>query len=138
MDFKRIFKTPLFWVLAVIVVMLTVFSFDGSGGYTTVTTAQAEKLITDKKVESAVMTTENVLTLDLRPGQTFSDSAADISGATKVQTDYVDARAEQLIDALKACPSLRSRFSTFSVVMTAVSTFLSEMSFSACAVVTVE
>ena len=35
MDFKRIFKTPLFWVLAVIVVMLTVFSFDGNGGYTT-------------------------------------------------------------------------------------------------------
>jgi hypothetical protein len=26
MDFKRIFKTPLFWVLAVIVVMLTVFT----------------------------------------------------------------------------------------------------------------
>ena len=102
MDFKRIFKTPLFWVLAVIVVMLTVFSFDGSGGYTTVTTAQAEKLITDKKVESAVMTTENVLTLDLKPGQTFSDPASDVSGATKVQTDYVDARAEQLIDALKA------------------------------------
>ena len=33
MDFKRIFKTPLFWVLAVIVVMLTVFSFDGNGDY---------------------------------------------------------------------------------------------------------
>src|SRR6476619_4498448 len=68
MDFKRIFKTPLFWVLAVIVVMLTVFSFDGNGGYTTVTTAQAEKLITDKKVETAVLTTANVLTLDLKPG----------------------------------------------------------------------
>ena len=102
MDFKRIFKTPLFWVLAVIVVMLTVFSFDGNGGYTTVTTAQAEKLITDKKVETAVLTTDNVLNLDLKPGQTFSDSASDISGATKVQADYVDARAEQLITALKA------------------------------------
>jgi len=100
MDFKRIFKTPLFWVLAVIVVMLTVFSFDGNGGYTTVTTAQAEKLITDKKVETAVMTTDNVLTLDLKPGQTFSDPASDISGATKVQADYVDARAEQLINGL--------------------------------------
>ena len=42
MDFKRIFKAPLFWVLAVIVVMLTVFSFDGSGGYTTITTAQVK------------------------------------------------------------------------------------------------
>ena len=54
MDFKRIFKAPVFWVLAVVVVMLTVFSFDGSGGYTTITTAQAEKLIAEKKVETAV------------------------------------------------------------------------------------
>ena len=85
MDFKRIFKTPLFWVLAVIVVMLTVFSFDGNGGYTTVTTAQAEKLITDKKVETAVLSTDNTLSLDLKQGQTFSDSASDISGATFTQ-----------------------------------------------------
>ena len=88
MDFKRIFRTPVFWVLAVVVVMLTVFSFDGDGGYTTITTAQAEKLIAEKKVESAVMTTENVLTLDLREGQTFSDEATDVSGATRVRADY--------------------------------------------------
>ncbi len=100
MDFKRIFKTPLFWVLAVIVVMLTVFSFDGNGGYTTITTAQAEKLIADKKVQTAVMTTENVLTLDLKDGQTFSDSASDVKDATKVQAEFVDARAEQLVAAL--------------------------------------
>ena len=102
MDFKRIFRAPLFWVLAVIVVMLTVFSFDGDGGYTTVTTAQAEKLISDKKVETAVMTTENVLTLDLKSGQTFTDEANDVSGATKVRAEYVDARAEQLVTSLTA------------------------------------
>jgi cell division protease FtsH len=102
MDFKRIFKTPLFWVLAVIVVMLTVFSFDGNGGYTTVTTAQAEKLITDKKVAKSVMTTENVIRLDLKDGQTFSDPASDVSGATKVQAEFVDARAEALVQAVDA------------------------------------
>ncbi|GAA4389348.1 ATP-dependent zinc metalloprotease FtsH [Ornithinibacter aureus] len=101
MDFKRIFKAPLFWVLAVVVVMLTVFSLDGDGGYTTITTAQAEKLIADKKVDKAQMTTENVLTLDLRDGQTFSDEANNISGATKVRAEFVDARAEQLVDALR-------------------------------------
>ena len=101
MDFKRIFRAPLFWVLAVIVVMLTVFSFDGDGGYTTVTTAQAEKLITGKKVETAVMTTENVLTLDLKEGETFTDEASDVSGATKVRAEFVDARAGQLVAALK-------------------------------------
>jgi len=101
MDFKRIFKAPLFWVLAVVVVMLTVFSFDGDGGYTTITTAQAEKLIVDKKVDKAQMTTENVLTLDLRDGQTFSDEANNVSGATKVRAEFVDARAEQLVDSLR-------------------------------------
>ena len=101
MDFKRIFKAPLFWVLAVVVVMLTVFSFDGDGGYTTITTSQAEKLITDKKVDKAQMTTENVLTLDLREGQTFSDEANNVSGATKVRAEFVDARAEQLVDSLR-------------------------------------
>jgi len=101
MDFKRIFKAPLFWVLAVVVVMLTVFSFDGDGGYTTITTAQAEKLIADKKVDKAQMTTENVLTLDLRDGQTFSDEANNVSGATKVRAEFVDARAEQLVDSLR-------------------------------------
>ena len=101
MDFKRIFKAPLFWVLAVVVVMLTVFSFDGDGGYTTITTSQAEKLIVDKKVDKAQMTTENVLTLDLRDGQTFSDEANNVSGATKVRAEFVDARAEQLVDSLR-------------------------------------
>ena len=101
MDVKRIFKAPLFWVLAVVVVMLTVFSFDGDGGYTTITTAQAEKLIVDKKVDKAQMTTENVLTLDLRDGQTFSDEANNVSGATKVRAEFVDARAEQLVDSLR-------------------------------------
>jgi cell division protease FtsH len=101
MDFKRIFKAPLFWVLAVVVVMLTVFSFDGDGGYTTITTSQAEKLITDKKVDKAEMTTENVLTLDLRDGQEFNDEANNVSGATKVRAEFVDARAEQLVDSLR-------------------------------------
>ena len=104
MDFKRIFKTPLFWVLAVIVVMLTVFSFDGNGGYTTITTAQAEKLITDKKVETAV--TDDRERPEPRPedGPDLQRPASDIKGATKVQADYVDARAEQL-DRRRSTPT---------------------------------
>jgi cell division protease FtsH len=102
MDFKRIFRAPLFWVLAVIVVMLTVFSFNGDGGYVTITTAQAEKLIAEKKVDKAVLTTENVLTMDLKSGQTFTDEATDVAGATKVRAEYVDARAEQLVGSLQS------------------------------------
>ncbi|HSO64106.1 MAG TPA: ATP-dependent zinc metalloprotease FtsH [Ornithinibacter sp.] len=102
MDFKRIFRAPLFWVLAVIVVMLTVFSFNGDGGYATITTAQAEKLIAGKKVDKAVLTTENVLTMDLKTGQSFTDEATEVSGATKVRAEFIDARAEQLVEQLKA------------------------------------
>ena len=101
MDFKRILRAPVFWVLAALVLLLLVFTVGGNGGYTTVTTAQAEKLITDKKVESAVMTTDNVLTLDLKSGQTFSDPAKKISGATKVRAEFVDARAPELVTELK-------------------------------------
>ncbi len=101
MDFKRILRAPVFWVLAALVLLLLVFTVGGDGGYTTVTTSQAEKLITEKKVESAVMGTDNVLTLDLKKGQTFSDPAAKISDATKVRAEYVDARAEQLVNELR-------------------------------------
>ena len=92
----------MFWVLAVIVVMLTVFSFDGNGGYTTVTTAQAEKLITDKKVAKSVMTTENVIRLDLKDGQTFSDPASDVSGATKVRPSSSTPAPRPLVAAVDA------------------------------------
>ncbi len=101
MDFKRILRAPVFWVLAALVLLLLVFTSGGDGGYTTITTAQAEKLITDKKVASAVMTTDNVISLDLKEGQSFSDEEKDISGATQVRAEYVDARAESLVEELK-------------------------------------
>ncbi|MGG5259979.1 ATP-dependent zinc metalloprotease FtsH [Phycicoccus avicenniae] len=102
MDFKRILRAPVFWVLIALVLLLAVFTLGGNGGYTTITTAQAEKLITDKKVDKAVMTTDNVISLDLKSGQSFSDPEAKISGATKVRAEYVDARAEQLVQELDA------------------------------------
>lgn len=102
MDFKRILRAPVFWVLAALVLLLLVFTVGGNGSYTTITTAQAEKLITDKKVESAVMSTDNVLTLDLKSGQTFSDPEKKISGATQVRAEYVDARAADLVAELKS------------------------------------
>ena len=97
MDFKRIFRTPMFWVIAVIAMTFLVFSWPSGGGYSTITTAQAEKLITDKKVDKAVLTTANVLSLDLKDGQTFSDESANVSKATKVRAEFIDARAEGLV-----------------------------------------
>ncbi len=101
MDFKRILRAPVFWVLAALVLLLLVFTVGGDGGYTTIKTSQAEKLITEKKVESAVMGTDNVISLDLKSGETFSDPSAKVSDATKVRAEYVNARAEQLVNELR-------------------------------------
>jgi cell division protease FtsH len=101
MNLKRLLRAPLFWVLVALAMMLLFFTVGNNGGYATVTTAQAEKLIADKKVDKAVMTTDNVLRLDLKQGETFTDTAEGVSNATKVRAEYVDARAEQLVQELK-------------------------------------
>lgn len=104
MDAKRVFKTPLFWVLAVIAITVVMFSLGGDGGYATIDTAKAEKLIADKKVDKAELTSDNVLNLDLKADSAFSDEKANISGADKVRAEFVDARAESLVELIKANP----------------------------------
>ena len=97
MDIKRVFRAPLFWVLIVIALTLAVFSFDSSGGYSKITTAQAVQLIQEDKVEKAHFTSSNLLDLDLKKGQSFTDKEAGISGAAKVRTEFIDARAPELV-----------------------------------------
>ena len=101
MNVKRIVRAPVFWVLAALVLVLLVFTVGGNDGYATITTSQAEKLISEKKVETATLTTNNVISLDLKQGQTFSDSDEGVSDATKVRAEYVDARAPQLVEELQ-------------------------------------
>ena len=97
MDLKRVFRAPLFWVLAVIAITVLMFSFDSNGGYSKITTAQAEQLISDGKVDKALFTSDNVLNLDLKSGESFTDKSAGISGASKVRAEFIDARAESLV-----------------------------------------
>jgi cell division protease FtsH len=97
MDIKRVFRAPLFWVLIVIALTLAVFSFDSSGGYSKITTAQAVQLIQEDKVEKAHFTSSNLLDLDLKKGESFTDKDAGISGAAKVRTEFIDARAPELV-----------------------------------------
>ena len=100
MDLKRVLRAPIFWVLAIIAITVVMFSFDSSGGYAKITTAQAEKLVKDGKVDKALFTSDNVLNLDLKKGESFTDKAAGVSGASKVRTEFIDARAEQLVAAV--------------------------------------
>ena len=100
MNLKRAARAPLFWVLAIIAVTMLVFSLGGDGGYAQITTSQATQLISEGKVDKAELTTNNVLSLDLKKGVTFTDKSEGVSEATKVRADFINARAPQLIDLI--------------------------------------
>lgn len=100
MDFKRILRAPLFWVVAVIAITLMVFSLSDAGGYTRIDTSAAQQLITEKKVERAVVTNNEVVDLDLKKGVTYSDGK-NVKGATKVRTQYVEAAGPSFIKLLE-------------------------------------
>src|SRR5512134_3156148 len=99
MDFKRILRTPLFWVIVVVATTLMVFSFSDSGGYVRIDTSAAEKLIAEDKVEKVKLTNNEVIDLDLKSGQSYSDGE-NVQDATKVRAQYVDARGPSIIDLL--------------------------------------
>jgi cell division protease FtsH len=103
MDFKRILRAPLFWVVAIIAITLMVFTFSDTGGYTRIDTSAAQQLITEKKVERVVVTNNEVVDLELKNGQTYSDGK-NVKDATKVRTQYVEAAGPGFIQLLKDNP----------------------------------
>ena len=76
MNAKKIFRAPAFWALLLIAVFVLMFATRNSNEYARVDTSVAEKLVTDGKVEDAHFTTDNLLQLDLKEGQTYSDGEA--------------------------------------------------------------
>ncbi|MEO5982808.1 MAG: ATP-dependent zinc metalloprotease FtsH [Pedococcus sp.] len=103
MDFKRILRAPLFWVVAVIAITLMVFSFSDAGGYTRIDTSAAQQLIKDNKVQKVTVTNNEVVDLDLKSGQSYSDGK-NVKGATKVRTEYVEAAGPGFIKLLEDNP----------------------------------
>ena len=99
MNVKRIVRTPIFWLFIAIAIAIAMFSMDGSGGYARIPTDQAEQLITDGHVNKAQLTSENVLDLDLKDGQTYTSPGDEptVKDATQVRTEFLDARAEQIV-----------------------------------------
>src|SRR5689334_3848394 len=103
MDFKRILRAPLFWVVAIVAITLMVFTVGEGGGYTRIDTSAAQQLITEKKVERAVVTNNEVVDLDLKKGESYSDGK-NIKDATKVRTEYVEAAGPGFIQLFKDNP----------------------------------
>jgi len=92
---KRLVRNPLLWVMAMLTLMVVMFSLGGDGGYTRIDTSAATALLNEGKVESARFSSENVLDLTLKQGQTYSGEG--VKAADKVRTEFIDARAEGLV-----------------------------------------
>src|SRR3954452_7963018 len=99
MDVKRYFRGPFFWVALVIIGVLLVTSISSAtGGFKKVDTSVAIKAIETGQVEKA-----KVVDRDQRLELTLTNSRVPgADGATKIQTDYVDARQREIINLLDA------------------------------------
>jgi len=99
MDFKRIRRTPMIWVVLIVGIGILWLSVGDASGFTRIDTSAAEKLINEGKVDSAKLEVDKV-SLTLKKGETYSEG--DVKGANRVQAFYVMQRGESLVAALKA------------------------------------
>jgi cell division protease FtsH len=100
MDFKRILRTPMVWVVLIVGIGVLLLSLQGAGGFTRIDTSAAEKLINDGKVQSAKLEVDKV-DLTLKKGESYSDGDG-VKDATRVQAYYIEQRGDSLVQALKA------------------------------------
>jgi cell division protease FtsH len=99
MDFKRILRTPIIWVVLIFGIGLLWLSLASSDGFVRIDTSASQKLINSAQVESAKFVGEDQIDLTLKPGVTYSDGA-NVKGATKVMSYYVVSRGPSLVSAL--------------------------------------
>jgi cell division protease FtsH len=100
MDFKRILRTPVVWVVLIFGIGVLWLSVADSSSFTRIDTSAAEKLINDGAVDSAKFVGEDQVQLTLKPGQTYSDGN-NVKAADKVMAYYVTQRGESLVTAVK-------------------------------------
>ncbi len=100
MDWKRIVRTPMVWVVLVVGIGVLFVSLGGNGGYSRIDTSAAERLISDGKVDSAKFVDTDRLDLTLKPGETYTGGG--VTKASRVETYYVEARGPELVGLLNA------------------------------------
>jgi cell division protease FtsH len=99
MDYKRIIRTPIIWVVLVFGIGLLWLSLASSDGFVRIDTSASQKLITTNSVESAKFVGDGEIDLTLKLGKTYSDGAS-VKGATKVMSYYVVPRGSSLVNSL--------------------------------------
>ena len=100
MDYKRILRTPVVWVVLIFGIGLLWLSVSGTDSFTRIDTSASEKLINQGAVDSAKFVGADQIDLTLKQGQSYSDGDK-IKGATKVMSYYVAQRGDSLVLALK-------------------------------------
>jgi len=100
MNFKRILRTPVVWVVLIFGIGVLWLSVGDASAFTRIDTYAAEKLINDGAVDSAKFVGDDRIDLTLKAGQPYSDGDK-VKGATKVQAFYVTQRGDSLVLAVK-------------------------------------
>ena len=98
MDVKRYFRGPFFWVALVILgVLLATSISSAAGGFKKVDTSVAIKAIQqDKVAEAKIVDRDQRIELTLKDGAEVKGA----DGASKLQADYIEARAREIINLL--------------------------------------
>ena len=99
MDFKRIIRTPIIWVVLILGTGLLLLTLAGSDGFVRIDTSAAQKLINTNTVESAKFVGDDQIDLTLKAGKTYSDGDK-VKDATKVMAYYVPQRGDTLVTSL--------------------------------------
>ena len=100
MDFKRILRTPVVWVVLIFGIGVLWLSVADSSSFARIDTSAAEKLINDGAVDSAKFVGTDEIDLTLKPGQTYSDGN-NVKAAGKVMAYYVPQRGGSLVTAVR-------------------------------------
>ncbi len=101
MDFKRILRMPMLWIVVLIGAAILVLSLSDNGGFTRIDTSKALDLVNSGKVDSAKLINNERMELTLKQGESFSDGDK-VKNATKVYSYYVTARGTNVVAALDA------------------------------------
>jgi cell division protease FtsH len=103
MPIKKILRTPLVWILVLISALVFTMLFSSSGP-PRIDTSEAMKQITSGNVESAKLLNNEKMELTLIKPYTSSEGGSGVKDAKSVYAFYVDARGQEVVDALNAKP----------------------------------
>ncbi|AKU18084.1 ATP-dependent zinc metalloprotease FtsH [Luteipulveratus mongoliensis] len=99
MNVKRLARTPGLWIVLIVAIGFLWFTLGNTGGYQRVDTSQAMSLIQQDKVDSAKVTPDRI-DLTLKQKQDVGDA----KDTKRIQSYYVSARGDSIVDALNAHP----------------------------------